>query len=139
VATYRARPVGQARLLTVPGSPVDRLVQRIGRRTRGEALQLHRARNTVRTGDYEAHMREAEPFRHPDGPGSRVVNDSDHALILELGTTPHVIVPRRPGGLLRFPTAGGVVYTRRVNHPGTRPYRLLTDALGRAVTLETGA
>ena len=42
------------------------------------------------------------------------------------GTRPHVIVPRRPGGILAFRVNGEWVFTRRVNHPGTlaNPYHL---------------
>lgn len=35
------------------------------------------------------------------------------------GTRPHPIVPRN-AAVLRFPAGGGVVYTRRVSHPGTK-------------------
>lgn len=36
------------------------------------------------------------------------------------GTRPHPIVPRN-AKVLRFPAGGGIVYTKRVNHPGTKP------------------
>ncbi len=36
------------------------------------------------------------------------------------GTRPHPIVPRN-ATVLRFPAGGRVVYTKRVNHPGTKP------------------
>lgn len=124
-------------LLRDPGGPVDELVQRIGRRTRGEALQASRGRFDRRTGDYENRMQPAERFEHPAGPGSRVVNTSDHALILELGSRPHVITPRRPGYPLRFVVAGRTVRTYRVNHPGTPAYRPMSDGLSRAVAAET--
>jgi len=45
--------------------------------------------------------------------------------ILEYGSRPHEIVPKRPGGLLRFIVGGEVVYTRHVDHPGTRPYAII--------------
>jgi hypothetical protein len=38
----------------------------------------------------------------------------------DLGTKPHPIVPRN-AKVLRFPANGGMVYTRRVSHPGTKP------------------
>ena len=37
------------------------------------------------------------------------------------GTQPHVIRPRRPDGVLRFVVNQQVVFTRRVQHPGTTP------------------
>lgn len=42
--------------------------------------------------------------------------------MLDQGTRPHVIRPRR-ARVLRFVSGGRVVYTRRVNHPGTRKHR----------------
>lgn len=55
-----------------------------------------------------------------------VVNDGTHNLLesLEFGTRPHVIVPKEPGGFLRFVVDGNVVYTKRVDHPGTRAYAM---------------
>lgn len=45
------------------------------------------------------------------------------------GTRPHVIEPRHAGGVLRFLAASGdVVFTRHVQHPGTKP----NDFAGRA-------
>jgi len=45
------------------------------------------------------------------------------ALTTDRGARPHVIQPRRAGGLLVFdwPKAGGVVFLRSVNHPGNPP------------------
>lgn len=51
-----------------------------------------------------------------------------HALMHHEGTKPHVIVPKR-AAVLRFSAGGRVIYTRKVNHPGTRPNRYLTDQL----------
>lgn len=46
-----------------------------------------------------------------------------YAWDVEFGTKPHVI-EAKPGKMLRFQAGGKVIYTRRVNHPGTRaqPY-----------------
>jgi hypothetical protein len=43
-----------------------------------------------------------------------------YATFVDGGTAPHVIEAKR-GGYLRFAGAGGDVFVRRVNHPGTRP------------------
>jgi hypothetical protein len=45
------------------------------------------------------------------------------ASTTDKGARPHVIVPRRAGGLLVFnwPKAGGTVFLRRVHHPGNPP------------------
>ena len=53
----------------------------------------------------------------------RVVASAKHAGMLQFGTKPHVIRPKRKGGLLRFISSGGsLVLTRKVNHPGTRGF-----------------
>jgi hypothetical protein len=46
-----------------------------------------------------------------------------YAWDVEYGTKPHVI-EAKPGKVLRFQVGERIVYTRRVNHPGTRaqPY-----------------
>ncbi|KUN37671.1 hypothetical protein AQJ30_15415 [Streptomyces longwoodensis] len=55
----------------------------------------------------------------------------DHPAVLYVvqGTRPHLIRPRRRGGVLRFEVGGDVVYTRLVRHPGTRPNNFLARAL----------
>lgn len=61
-----------------------------------------------------------------------VVTDSPIAPYLHDGTPPHVILPRNQK-VLRFPAAGGgavgVVFARRVNHPGTEGSKFLVLAL----------
>jgi hypothetical protein len=47
------------------------------------------------------------------------------------GTVPHIIRPRRRKAL-RFIAGGGIVFARRVNHPGTRGSHFLTRALAAA-------
>ena len=36
--------------------------------------------------------------------------------------------------MLRFVAGGHVVYAREVQHPGTKPYRILTRSLERVIT-----
>jgi hypothetical protein len=55
------------------------------------------------------------------------------ALIHHDGTAPHVIVPRN-ATVLAFPSdrsPSGMAFAKRVNHPGTKPNRYLTDNLPR--------
>ena len=55
----------------------------------------------------------------------RLQNPKRHAKWIEDGTKPHVIKPRR-AKLLRFRAkSGALVFARKVNHPGTKPYRFL--------------
>lgn len=56
-------------------------------------------------------------------------SDDPVALIHHEGTVPHVIVPKRAPRLVFMGRDGTVVYARRVNHPGTKPNRYLTDSL----------
>lgn len=56
-------------------------------------------------------------------------SDVSYAQFVNDGTPPHIIRPRRPGGVLRFRAAGGqVVFARFVRHPGTRARPFLTEA-----------
>lgn len=47
-------------------------------------------------------------------------SDTEYAQFVTMGTRPHVITPKRPGGVLVFPSGGETVFTRKVNHPGTK-------------------
>lgn len=53
-------------------------------------------------------------------PAVDIVSQVPYSAVHHFGSRPHVILPRKPGGVLRFPSRGGVVYARRVNHPGTK-------------------
>lgn len=65
-------------------------------------------------------------------PVVRVGTNVDYAEAVHEGTRPHVIVPRN-ASVLRFPSRGGaIVFTRRVNHPGTRGVPFLRNALDAA-------
>lgn len=70
----------------------------------------------------------------------RVTNDRktrdgrDLAAIIEHGSRPHIIRPKKVGGVLVFVARdGNTVFTRLVNHPGTKPYRVMEVALRRVV------
>lgn len=60
----------------------------------------------------------------------RVGTDHPIALLHHEGTRPHTIVPRT-AKVLRFKSGGASVhiFRPRVQHPGTKPNRFLTDAL----------
>ena len=58
-----------------------------------------------------------------------------HAVFVEKATKPHLILPRRPGGVLRFSVGiapvvglGSVVFTKRVHHPGTKAQPFMRPA-----------
>jgi hypothetical protein len=58
-----------------------------------------------------------------------VINDVAYAEAVHDGSGPHTIRPRRPGGVLRFETGGQVVFTTRVNHPGSPGRPWLREAM----------
>lgn len=45
------------------------------------------------------------------------------------GARPHIIRPKKKGGMLRFESGGRVVFARQVNHPGNKPNMFLVRAL----------
>jgi hypothetical protein len=59
----------------------------------------------------------------------RLFNRKRYAGAIDQGARPHVIRPRR-ARFLRFywPKVGRVVFFRRVNHPGNKPYHFLWRA-----------
>lgn len=100
---------------------------RAGRRMRRELD----ATVPVRTGELQRSAR-YRTYERGDTAFVEVTYLADHAIFVAEGTRPHVIVPRRPGGVLRFPGRGGqIVFARRVNHPGTDPNPWWDDALER--------
>lgn len=62
-------------------------------------------------------------------PQVTIGSDVEYAALVNDGTRPHVIRPRRADGVLRFRVGGRVVYARVVNHPGTRARPFLDRAL----------
>ena len=56
-----------------------------------------------------------------------VSNSHPNAIRMEKGTRPHVI-RAKPGKSLRFEMNGKIRFFKKVNHPGTRPYRFLSRA-----------
>lgn len=75
------------------------------------------------------------PGRNRMGLTATIGTPARYAAIMELGSRPHEILPKRTGGLLVFfwPKVGHVVHLPRVWHPGTRAYLFLTKALERGV------
>lgn len=65
-----------------------------------------------------------------------------YAHAIEYGARPHVITPRRKKYLRFRPKGGGVVFAKRVNHPGNRPFKFLyrtANAAGRILQQGLGA
>lgn len=69
-----------------------------------------------------------------DGPIISVGSDlAPLAIIVHDGSKPHDIVPRTATVLRFMRPQGGVIFTKRVRHPGTKPNRYLLDNLHLAV------
>jgi len=63
------------------------------------------------------------------GTSARTPDGAPYPLYVEFGTRPHVIRPKRPGGMLRWEDQTGVHYALKVHHPGTRPQPFMRPAL----------
>lgn len=128
-----------AEVLRGPQGPVMRRLIIDGEDVKREAKRLV---GVYRPPDaYSAQHRTRRPGTLRDSIVKRVVtgtplprvevgSDDPIALIHHEGTQPHVIRPRNAKLLVFYwPKAGRVVYREKVNHPGTRPNRFLTNAL----------
>lgn len=130
-------PAAIALLMRSPRGPVMREMMRDGQRVKREAQR--------RVGVYKPPPAGPRRSRRPGTlrdsivtrmvqQGANVVvevgSEDEVALIHHEGTRPHTIVPKRAPRLVFWSArAGKVVIARRVNHPGTRPNRYLTDSL----------
>ncbi|NDK24640.1 hypothetical protein FSY75_09160 [Streptomyces sp. TR1341] len=93
-----------------------------------------RTARTARIAEREApgSMGRYITWKVQDGPrGLQGVIVCDHPAVRYVldGTRPHIIRPRRKGGVLRFEVGGRVVYSAYARHPGTRPNNFLLRAL----------
>lgn len=114
------------RMLRLPGGLVYRNMERRVRRVEAEAIR--RAPGSM-GGTIRSQIQ-----RGPGGEFRGVINVRHPAALYVIGgTQPHMIRPRRPGGVLRFTVGGRVVYARYAMHPGTRPNDFLRQALRAAL------
>jgi hypothetical protein len=58
-----------------------------------------------------------------------VDNTHPAAIFVIKGTRPHLIKPKRAGGVLAFTVKGTKVFTRVVHHPGNKPNDFMAVAL----------
>lgn len=58
---------------------------------------------------------------------NRVIANASYSADIEYGTKPHVIEPKTAKAL-HFTTDGQEVFTKRVNHPGTKPLAIMRNA-----------
>jgi hypothetical protein len=114
------------RMLRLPDGIVYRNMERRVRRVEAEAIR--RAPGSMKQG-----IR----VRIERGPGGefrgRVTSTHPATIFVVNDTRPHMIFPRRPGGVLRFTVGGRVVYARFVSHPGTKAQPFLQQAIRAAL------
>lgn len=126
-----------ARLMRSPTGPVMREMLRDGQRVKAEAQRRVGVYSPPPAGPRRARapgtLRDSIVTRLVTSGGQPFVevgSEDEIALWHHEGTVPHPIVPRNAKRLVFWSArAGRVVYARKVNHPGTRPNRYLTDSL----------
>lgn len=69
----------------------------------------------------------------PQGPRVKIGSNVSYALLHHEGSRPHVIVAKPPKMLKFNSKSGKTIFTKSVNHPGTRPNRYLSDHLKIAI------
>lgn len=107
-----------------------RTVEKVVRET--EALAKLAARGPYSTGRLAASIHSSVSVHGRTVVGE--VRSSDRrADMIHDGTVPHVIRPRRPGGMLRFywRKVGHTVTLPKVNHPGMEGKRFLAEPMER--------
>ena len=72
------------------------------------------------TGNMKDHT-EVVARTTPTGATIEARVDTDYAEYVAKGTRPHVIEPRKLGGVLVFKIGNQTIFAARVNHPGARP------------------
>lgn len=111
---------------------LPQVLQPLASRATRTAKQVASERTERHTGRYEGGFRSR--VERASAPAvARIVteNTAPYADIIEEGSRPHIIRPRRAGGVLRFKVRGGVVFARRAFHPGTKPRHVIATALRR--------
>lgn len=118
---------------------LDRLISTIVRAGVEMPIQFRRAMLQA-TEEVKAEARSNAPVRtgamrqsitsmvDPNPLAGRVSVLQPYAKYVEFGTRPHVIVPKSANALV-FKAGGVLVFTKRVNHPGTRANPFLQRAL----------
>jgi hypothetical protein len=67
-------------------------------------------------------------IRRRNGSVVRLVNPKKYAGPIDKGSPPHPISARRKRALAFIGKGGGIIFRRRVNHPGNRAYHFLSSA-----------
>ena len=131
----KVRTAGLNEVLYSPRGPVGRHMEAVGRDAERQANVIANAelqRGNPPAG-YHGGFYSQPQVVAGRGVRIRLGNRSRVAVWVEQGTVPHIIVPRK-ARVLAFRVDGGpLIFARRVNHPGTRAYRVLERAVRIAV------
>lgn len=97
--------------------------ERANTRAAAKAVETARRLVPVRTGKLRSTIHAEITAR-----GFKLTADTPYAKFMEYGTKRHVI-RAKAGKRLAFTVNGRKVFAKKVNHPGTKPYRYLSIAL----------
>lgn len=107
--------------------PIYRIIADQGARVTSECRSQASGRKVkVRTGRFVASWNMTLDV-DSKGPIARIFNTAPYAAILEYGSRPHPIDIKYKKILFNHET--GIFYGTHVNHPGTKAYNILRDAL----------
>ena len=134
-------PTELDRVLRAPGGPVGRHINLVARSVAAEAQRIAIERGLVRSERYARGFK-VEVSPDPQSgfyftvvyrtTGQKPRRTGSYAAVIEYGSKPHIIKPRKASGWLIFRMPDGrYVKTKMVNHPGTQPQHVMRDALNR--------
>lgn len=95
-----------------------------------ETVHLYRAYAPERTGRLKRGLRFATYTRGRSGISLSITSEAPYTGFVRHGTRPHMIFPRRLGGVLVFfwEKTQRLMFLRHVHHPGTRPNDFVAKA-----------
>lgn len=138
---FKPYPTELDRVLKAPGGPVGRHINLVARSVAAEAQRIAIERGLSRSGRYARGFK-VEVSPDPQAgfyftvvnrtTGQKPRRSMSYAAVIEYGSKPHLIKPRKASGWLIFRMPDGrYVKTKLVNHPGTQPQNVMRDALDR--------
>lgn len=120
---------GQGDFLTIDRNKLD-LVARRGAAAKVAEITMRTAAIAAATAPGSMKQKIRPIFKGSKfNPVGIVMVDHPAAFFVMNGTAPHMIYPRKQGGVLRFTVSNRVVFARAVSHPGTKPNPFLWRAL----------
>lgn len=120
------------KLLKGATGPVVLYQANLGRQVAGAARRL--APRGKGDGPHLADNIDSKLVPSSDGYSVEITAGVPHAIFVHRGTRPHPI-DGNPLLVFDWPKAGGTVFLRHVNHPGTKPNKFMLEA-ARSVGLD---